>query len=276
MINIARPALRYHGGKWKLAKWIISYFPQHDSYIEPFGGAMSVLLRKPPAKIETYNDLNEDVVNFFKVLRERPQELIRAIELTPYSRTEYALAQQPSDDPLEHARQTFIWSWQGRGRPGLSEPGGWRFMSRDTRGQTPTDDWNNIDHLWKIVERLKHVQIESDDALRVIRRFDDPRALFYVDPPYLSKTRSNRWGTSAYRYEYSDEQHIELNRLLMQVQATVIISGYPSELYDSLYTGWQRVEREGQVDRGSNGKRKTTEVLWINKAKVLPMFKESP
>lgn len=276
MKNISRPALRYHGGKWRLAPWIISYFPDHDSYIEPFGGAMSVLLQKTPSKIETYNDLNGLVVNFFRVLREQPDELIRAITLTPYSRNEFILAQQPAGDPLEDARRFFVWSWQGRGRAGVLEPGGWRFMVRNTRGLTPVDDWVNIDHLWAIVNRLKNVQLENDDAFRIIKRFDDPRALFYIDPPYVSHTRSNRWGTSAYLHEFSEEQHIELSTLLHSTKGAIIISGYPSKLYESLYANWIRLERNGSVDRGRKGGKSITEVLWVNKMTTLPLFTKEP
>lgn len=114
METVKRPALRYHGGKFRIAQWIINQFPEHLCYVEPFGGGGSVLLRKSPAKIEVYNDLNGGVVNFFRVLRERPADLIAAIELTPYSRKEFIQAQEPCDDPLERARRFYVWSWQGR------------------------------------------------------------------------------------------------------------------------------------------------------------------
>lgn len=170
--NIKRPALRYHGGKWKLAPWIVSHFPPHTTYVEPFGGGASVLLRKQPSFIEVYNDISGLVVNFFRVLRDQPDELMRLIELTPYSRQEFLESQKACVDSLELARRFFVWSWQGRGRAGVQEPGGWRFMSRATRGKTPVDDWTNNQHLWQIVQRLKAVHIESDDAAKVIGRFD--------------------------------------------------------------------------------------------------------
>ena len=224
---------------------------------------MSVLLRKVPSKIEVYNDINNDVVNFFKILRERTDELIASLELTPYSRLEFAISQQTSEDELERARRFFIWSWQGRGRAGVKEPGGWRFMSRNTRGRTPVDDWNNINHLFSIAERLKMIQIEHDDAFKVIKRFDGPDTLFYIDPPYLAHTRSNRWGTSAYKYEMDNEQHRELAELLNSAKGKVIVSGYPSELYNELYKGWEQVDKSGQVDRGKRGGRERIERLWM-------------
>ena len=258
-----RPALRYHGGKWKLAPWIISHFPPHITYCEPFGGGASVLLRKPQSFIEVYNDLNELVINFFRVLREEPEEFMRMIELTPYSRQEFIESQQPCTNRLELARRFYIWSWQGRGRAGVQEPGGWRFMSRNTRGKTPVDDWSNNQHLWQVVQRLRCVQIENDDALTVIKRYDGPDALFYVDPPYLQATRGERWSDAAYEYEYTDTQHIELSNVLHSVSGAVVLSGYPSELYDDLYSDWIKVERGGQKDNAV--RRDTVECLWLSR-----------
>jgi DNA adenine methylase len=258
-----RPALRYHGGKWKLAPWIIQQFPPHTCYVEPFGGGANVLLRKQPAFIEVYNDLNGLAVNFFRVLRERPDDFMRLIELTPYSRQEFTEAQEPTDDPLEQARRFFVWSWQGRGRAGVKEPGGWRFMSRDTRGRTPVHDWVNNHHLWEIVQRLRMVQIENADALTVIARYDGPDTLHYIDPPYVQDTRGTRWARAAYACEYSDEQHRELAHLLHEVIGTVVLSGYPSTLYDELYSDWRKIEKPGQKDNAP--RRDTTECLWISR-----------
>lgn len=256
-----RPALRWHGGKFSLAPWIISHFPPHTCYCEPFGGGASVLLRKPPAKIDVYNDLFGDAVNFFRVLRERPAELLAAIDLTPYSRAEFMAAQKRSDDPLEAARRFYVWSWQGRGRAGVKEPGGWRFMSRDTRGKTPVDDWTNNEHLWSVVKRLRHVQIESDDALAVVRRYDTSDTLFYVDPPYVQSERGDRWKTAAYALEYSDDDHAQLAGVLNDVQGYVALSGYNSQIYNDLYSSWQRVEKDAATD---NMHRNTTECLWLS------------
>jgi DNA adenine methylase len=263
MMGPTRPALRYHGGKWKLAPWIISHFPEHTCYVEAFGGGASVLLRKPPSFTEVYNDLNCDVVNFFRVLRERPADLISAIDLTPYSRSEFAVAQEETLDPLEKARRFFVWSWQGRGRAGVKEPGGWRFMVRATRGKTPVDDFNNIDHLWAVVRRLKQVQFENNDALGVIRRFDAPTTLFYVDPPYVQDTRSNRWKSHAYSKEYTNDQHNKLAGLLNSITGMVILSGYPSEMYNDFYPGWKCSTKISLKDNAGGS---ATECLWLNQA----------
>lgn len=257
-----RPALRYHGGKWQLSNWIISHFPTHTCYCEPFGGGAAVLLNKSPAFVEVYNDLNDDVVNFFRVLRDRPSELFAAIDLTPYSRREYLESQSMDGDDVERARKFFVWSWQGRGRAGVVEPGGWRFMSRDTRGRTPVDDWNNNQHLWSVARRLKQVQIENDNALTVIKRFDTHKTLHYVDPPYVQSTRGQRWALTGYAHELSDAQHVELANLLHSVDGMVILSGYPSTLYDDLYADWKRVDRDVTKDNAGGV---AVECLWISK-----------
>jgi DNA adenine methylase len=260
----ARPALRYFGGKWKIARWIVSHFPGHTCYVEPFGGAASVLLHKIPSFIEVYNDLNGGVVNFFRVLRERPAELLAAIDLTPYSRAEFLQAQEPCDDPVERARRFYVWAWQGRGRAGVREPGGWRFMKRATRSQTPVDDWNNHRHLWGVVRRLKEVQIEQDDALSVVQRYDAPQTLFYLDPPYLQDTRSGRWGNGAYAFEYERIDHCRLAEALRDIEGMAIVSGYPSDLYDDLYAGWGRVTRLAPKSGGRKGGMTAVECLWLS------------
>lgn len=273
-MTVNRPALRYHGGKWRLAPWIISHFPPHVCYVEPFGGGASVLLRKPPSSIEVYNDAGSDVVNFFRVLRERPDELVKAIDLTPYSRAEYLGAQEPCDDPLERARRFYTWSWQGRGRAGVKEPGGWRFMVRNLRGRTPVEDWNNHHHLWDVAQRLKEVQFEQGDALTVIGRYDDPGTLFYVDPPYVQSTRGRRWTGTAYTHDYTDDDHRELAKALHNIEGMAIVSGYPSGLYEELYGGWARVTTEALTD----AKTRETERLWISPRAQdarFPLFSEA-
>jgi len=271
-VKVRRPVLRYHGGKWRIAPWIIEQFPEHRVYVEPFGGGGSVLLRKAPAFIDVYNDINGEVVNFFRVLRERPEELIAAIDLTPYSREEFALAQEPGGNEVERARRVYVWGWQGRGRAGVKEPGGWRFMSRDTRGQTPVDDWNNWGHLWGVVRRWKEVQIENDDALKIIKRYDGMVTLFYVDPPYVQDSRGSRWAQAAYEFEYTDEEHRKLGVVLHEVEGMVVLSGYHSALYDELFGDWRRVERECHKGNGAEA----TEVLWLNERaweERLPLFR---
>jgi len=251
-----RPALLYFGGKWRIAPWIVSHFPEHVSYVEPFCGAASVLLRKTPSKLETINDKDGEVVNFFKVLRTYPEQLIRAIELTPYSRSEYWNAYMPADDPIEQARRYYVRSWFGRG--GMrKESGGWRFRKTDSRGGSFVD-WSQISHLRQVVERLRAVQIENDDALTIIKKYDTQNTLFYVDPPYIISTRSEQ--KIAYRHEMTNEEHCQLAEVLNSVKGMVILSGYKSELYEKLYPGWKTVSK---VSRKINSK-EALETLWIS------------
>jgi DNA adenine methylase len=261
--EIKRPALRYFGGKWRLADWIINYFPGHTCYCEPFGGGANIILQKPPAFIEVYNDLNSDVVNFFRVLRERGNEFIRAIELTPYARDEYELVYEPISDPFERARRLYMQSWMERG--GYRANGknsGWRWMNSDARGtRSVVHDWNNIGHLEAIVNRLKQITIENDGALEVIERYDTPETLFYLDPPYVQSTREQRWSLTAYAYEMSDDDHRRLADTLSRIKGMAIVSGYPSSLYTEIFAGWQMVTTESAANNQSAAK---VEALWLS------------
>jgi DNA adenine methylase len=146
--KVTRPALRYFGGKFRLSKWILSQFPEHETYVEPFGGAMGVLLNKQPAHFEIYNDLDGEVVNFFRVLRDQPDELIRLIELTPYAREEQLLS---FDDlagvsEVERARRLYVRCWQSHGGGRTQWRTGWRYQINNRRGRKTMDDWNQVDH----------------------------------------------------------------------------------------------------------------------------------
>ena len=255
----SRPALRYYGGKWRIAPWILSHFPKHVCYVEPFGGGASVLLQKEPSRIEVYNDLDGEVVAFFRVLRERPQDLIRAIKLTPYSREEYKAAWEPATDELERARRLYVRSRQGRGGCTREAFTGWRFQRTDNRGKSLTGDWLTVAHLEDACKRFLEVQIENDDALKVIERYDTPQTLFYVDPPYVTDTRYET-ARREYRHEMSDDDHRALAAGLQKIKGMVIVSGYPSELYQELYAGWRRVEMVTHTDSATAA----TECLWLS------------
>lgn len=259
---VTRPALRYFGGKFRLAPWIINQFPEHTCYVEPFGGAMGVMLRKAPSLFEVYNDLDGEVVNFFRQLREHSDELIKAIELTPYARSEQILS---FDDPeglseLERARRLYVRCWQSHGGGRTQWRTGWRYQVNNNRGRTTLADWNQTDHLSEIVNRLKGVQIDQDDAIRVIQRFDRETTLFYIDPPYLMRTRSLRWGNKAYTCELDDAYHMRLGEVLRNIKGMEIVSGKPSEMYDGLFEGWMKLQKTVPTDFQS----KTVEVLWIS------------
>ncbi len=255
-----RPILRYHGGKWTLAPWIIGHFPPHRIYVEPFGGAASVLLRKPRVYSEVYNDLYGEVVNLFRVLRNPAQarELVRLVTLTPYSRTEFEEAYIADGDPIEQARRTLARSFMGFGA--FSAAGGRTGFRTGFRrsGPAAANDWRHYPPvLAEAVERLRGVTIENRPAVDVIATYDDPAALFYVDPPYPLSTR----GTDAwYAHEMTDDDHRTLAATLHACAGMVVVSGYACELYDrELFADWTRIERSTHGD----GARDRTEVLWI-------------
>jgi DNA adenine methylase len=267
MAEVTRPALRYHGGKFKLAPWIISFFPEHEVYVEPFGGAASVLLQKPPAKSEVYNDIADEIVNVFRVLRDpgTAARLARLVELTPFARTEFELSYKSSDDPVEQARRTVIRSFMGHGSGAVytKHATGFRTGIRGPRKQSAAGDlltWP--DAVQAFVDRLRGVSIESRDALYLMARCDGPHALFYVDPPYPHSTRGNARGVrQKYTQELTDGDHRRLATVLRDLEGMVVLSGYPCDLYDDeLFAGWERHTRVAMADGG----RKRTEVVWLN------------
>lgn len=271
---MSRPLLRWHGGKWKLAPWIIEHFPPHRIYVEPFGGAASVLLRKRRSYAEIYNDLDAEVVNLFRVLRdpEQASALLRDLELTPFAREEFKVSYERSDDPVERARRLIILSFMGFGSNAHAMGGADRrgrttgFRANSSRsGTTPAQDWRNYpDALPALIDRLRGVVIESRDAVEVMLQHDNPSTLHYVDPPYLPETRapSNKYDLKyrMYRHELDVEGHHRLLEALCGLTGHVVLSGYPSALYDAALTGWHRFERAAYAD----GARRRTEVLWLN------------
>lgn len=268
-----RPVLRYHGGKWRLAPWIIKHFPAHRVYVEPFGGGASVLLRKSRSYAEVYNDLDGEVVNLFRVARDQGEELRRVVSLTPYSRSEFDLSFQPSDDPVEQARRTVVRSFMGFGgnltRPNRDQTPqrtGFRNYSSTEGRATPATEWRSWPEAFvMIADRLRGVVIEQRDALTVIAEHDSAGTLHYVDPPYVHATRGYDAGGShrGYRFEMTDDAHRLLAPVLHGVRGMVVLSGYACDLYDrELYPDWERHERAHRADGG----RKRLEVVWLNPA----------
>lgn len=254
--RIDRPALHYLGSKWAISPWVIQHLPVHTTYVEPFGGGAAVLLRKDPSPVEVYNDLDHAVVSFWRVLRSRPHELIAQIEGTPWAREEYRLAFEPCDDELEAARRFFVRCWMSY--MGATErPTGWRANARSKNGHVPF--WGREERLLVISERMRSVQFECDDAIKVISRFDGPGTLHYCDPPYMPDSRSSGQG---YTCELSTEAHHALLEVLLGLKGKVVISGYPSDLYERELEGrrWRRVERES---RTRDPRARRTECLWI-------------
>lgn len=265
----ARPVLRWHGGKWLLAPWIIEHLPPHRLYVEPFGGAASVLLRKPRAYAEIYNDLNGEVVTLFRVLRdpERSARLIELLRLTPFARQELEGAYATTPDPVETARRLVVRSYQGFGSAGVNgATTGFRSNSNRS-GTVPPHDWVNYpETLGVTIQRLRGVGIEHLDAITLMQRNDDADTLFYVDPPYLPETRSKKRGPQgmyhSYVHDMGEADHVALLAQLVKLTGMVVLSGYPSRLYDDALAGWERIEREALGD----GARPRLEVLWLNPA----------
>ncbi|ACL59948.1 DNA adenine methylase [Methylobacterium nodulans] len=264
-----RPVLRWHGGKWRLAPWIVRHFAPHRLYTEAFGGAASVLLRKPRSYAEIYNDLDDDVVNLFRVLRsERAPALIAALRATPFARAEFEQAYEISDDPVEEARRLIVRLFMGFGSNGHNRRAPTGFRSNGFRcGTTPAQDWAGLpDALGLVIERLRGVVIEHREAAEVLAQHDSPESLHYVDPPYLPETRSLKnpydikYRGGMYAHELTTEDHARLLDALRGLTGMVVLSGYPSPVYDAALPGWTRVERAAHAD----GARARTEVLWIN------------
>lgn len=255
-----RPALRWHGGKWLLAPWIISHFPRHRTYTESFGGAASVLLRKETCYAEIYNDLDGDVVNLFRVLRSKnAQCLVERLRLTPFAREEFVEAYLDNPCEIERARNLVIRSFMGFGSNGHAKATGFRANSNRS-GTTPARDWLNYpDSLEKVIERLRGVIIENRPAMEVMAQHDGEDTLHYVDPPYLAETRD---AGMDYVHELTDGQHRELLAFLPTLKGAVVLSGYPHTIYDDALVGWRRVQRMALAD----GARKRTECLWLNSA----------
>jgi len=254
--------MRYHGGKWRLAPWIISHFPEHKVYLEPFGGAASVLLRKDRSQLEVYNDLSGDVVNLFRVLRdpEQAQSLLRMIRLTPFARAEFELAcDEPASDPVEAARRMVFRSFAGFGS--FSSSRSRTGFRTGTVSRSVARDWMHYGlALAEIIERLSGVVIENMAAIQAIRKYDSTETLIYADPPYVLSTRSQSM-RNVYHHEMTDAEHVELASVLHAARGMVVVSGYRCDLYDDLYRDWQRVDRRAYAD----GARERTESIWLNR-----------
>lgn len=264
-MTVERPVIRYFGSKWRLAPWIISHFPAHTCYVEPFGGSASVLLRKAPSKLEVYNDLDSEVVTFFRMLRTRPEELEYLLKNTPYSFEEYEQSFESSDDEIETARRFMVRMWMGYA--GVSgRKTGWKRQSR-TWGSSRSmviERWLKARDIANAVERFQQVQIEHRCALSVIKSFDEPSTLFYVDPPYPEETRTKRW-RNAYSMESDHDFHVHLINLIRDIKGACVISSYPNQLYDNHLSDWERVEKQANT---ISHKRVATEVLYIKKASI--------
>ena len=254
-----KAVIKYPGSKWSIAQWIIDFFPEHHSYLEPFFGSGAVLFNKTRSHIETINDLDGAVVNLFECIRKDPERLAHDIYYTPYSRLVYenAFAAEIPADPFAWAVQFYIKLNQGHGFRTSGEKVGWKNDVQGRERAYASQDWCNLpEKILQAAERLRGVQIENKPAVELIKRFNYPNVLIYTDPPYVLGTRHGK----QYRCEMDDEAHEELLDFLLAHKGPVLLSGYDNPLYDSRLRDWHREERDAYSQIGS----KKREVLWMN------------
>ena len=261
-----KPLMRYHGAKWRLAPWIISHFPQHHCYVEPFGGSAAVLISKEPSSREVYNDKNFEIVNLFNVIRDDQMrtELLRLLVMTPYSRTEFEFAKEvgQNDTPVMTALKLLVRAQMGFGSAGATR-GNTGFRLDTARGGTSLQSlWSELPtNVLEVTERLRNVIIENTDAYNVIKQHDRSNTLFYLDPPYTLDTRTNK--DSYGKFEMREFEHTRLLELTLKSKGMFVISGYDNELYNDTLAGWTKSSIQTAIS-SRNGSGKRTEVLWIS------------
>jgi DNA adenine methylase len=262
--------IAWYGGKAYYAEWLIERFPEHRVYIEPFGGAANVLLRKPKSEVEVYNDVDDRVVNLFRVVRDPEQfERLRLLlDLTPYARAEFAdlLDLPPTDDPVEKARRFFAICRQARGGMGMSKlsTSCWAFSRRTRRSMAePVSKYlSAIDGLEDVAARLRTVMIESRAAIELIPRYDGSDSFFYLDPPYMPETRHGN-KAATYAHEMTGDDHAALLDALLQIKGQAMLSGYSAPLYEEKLKAWRREELKTKAHMANSGEERI-EVIWFN------------
>ncbi|HEY3857655.1 MAG TPA: DNA adenine methylase [Verrucomicrobiae bacterium] len=256
----------WYGGKFSHLEWLLPLLPTTPYYCEPFAGSGAVLLNRPPSGVETYNDLDGEVVNFFRVLRDEQEELQRAIALTPFSREEFARACKLDDSliPLERARRFYVRARQVRtGLAQMASVGRWANCTNTIRAGMSgvVSRWlGAVEQLPEIALRLIRVQIENRPAVDCIKLYDSEDTLFYCDPPYIHETRGD---SKAYAYEMTDDQHGELAEVLNSARGKVALSNYDCDLMTKLYPSkfWTKLHFK-KTNHSTKDVR--TETLWIN------------
>ena len=253
--------LKYPGSKWNIASQIVELIPEHHSYLEPFFGSGAVLFNKTPSNIETINDLDLDVVNLFRCIRENPDELSRIVTATPYSRKEYDdTYTQPATEDMdlyEKARRFLIRCWQGYGYRTNGYKVGWKNDLQGRERAYALKKWYYLpNEINEVAERLRMVQIENRPAVEIIERFDYENVFMYLDPPYVLETRSQK----QYKHEMTDTDHEEMLKILLKSHAKIMISGYDSDMYNTYLSGWKKRTFASCAERGSFRK----EIVWMN------------
>lgn len=252
------PVLRYPGGKHRLAPWIVAHLPPHRVYVEPCFGSGAVYFAKPKVRSSVLNDIDGEVVNLWRVLREQPEDLARLIALTPWAREEYDASRDPAASPLERARRFLVRSWQSHGQR-LGRRSGWRHDGpAPNRSISVTDEWKRLpSRILAAVEPLRDAMIENRPAVDVIRRYAGEHVLVYADPPYLQGTRE----PDIYAHEMSEAEHEALLAALLAHPGPVVLSGYDSELYSVRLASWTRAAHPAIAEHGE----RREEVLWLNR-----------
>lgn len=255
-----RSVLKYPGSKWNIANQIVSMLPKHHSYVEPFFGSGAIMFNKTPSNIETINDLDNDVVNLFRCIKEDSKKLASLVVATPFSRAEYVETFENSQnitDPYEKAVRFLIKCWQGHGFRTNGYKVGWK---NDVQGREKAYalwNWYRLpEWIIDIAERLRTVQIENMPAIELIKRFNYKNVLMYLDPPYVLDTRTGK----QYKHEMEDADHEELLRTILQSKAQIIISGYESDMYNDYLRDWNKKTFQSNAEHGL----KREEVVWFN------------
>lgn len=255
------PVLRSPGAKWRIAEWIASHLPEHDTYVEAFFGSGAVLFHKDPSRVEIVNDLDRNVVTLFEVLREQPLALIEALELTPWAADEYETSRaklaRGDLSKLERARCLIVATWQQMGRKPVSVRSSWRL--RQVSAQNPVTTWRALpERIQAAAARLRDVQVSNMDAVKLIGLVQGPDVLIYADPPYLSEVRGN---SRMYEHELrTREGHAELLDALRAHIGPVVLSGYPNDFYDAELPGWHSTSTSARTQVNAH----RAETLWIN------------
>lgn len=267
-MQVNTPILKYPGAKWRIAKQICNFIDNipHTTYLEPFFGSGAVFFNKKPSAIETINDLDGNVVNLFRVIRERPEELAALAEMTPWARDEYYSSYTKTGDELEDARRFLIRCWQAFGVK-TSDRTGWCSDIAGRGSMYTLSKWTRLPiGILQVCHRLKNVQIENQAAIKLLERYSSPKVLVYADPPYPLITRSKRM----YVCEMTDDEHYQLLNALDQHPGPVLLSSYDNDLYSQRLKGWHKVKRRAWAEHG----KVREEILWLNPIAIQKQRKE--
>lgn len=255
-----KPILKYPGAKWNLAEWIISHFPAHAHYVEPYFGSGAVFFNKTPAKHEVINDLSGDVVNLFRVIREDGERLAALIEMTPWAREEYELSYTPTEDPMERARRFLVRVWQAQNGD-VSKHVGWAHRGFTNLNTSTTVRWAHLpDRISSVATRMLAPEIYQMLAVDLLKECAYADVLIYADPTYHPDTRNQK----LYQHEMTDGDHGTLLDALDAHPGPVVLSGYHCALYDDRLFHWHTREKQAQAEKGNT----RTEVLWLNQVCV--------